>query len=215
MQAYGFRHGGYDMYAEIIESDDRVLAIRTQPFRIKKLAVIICTFATLSIIALVIVIMMGNVGVLMATSLLLMAFLLLFFGLRQMSLDRKGRPIFSRGIVFDKVRKRIEIKGKGEGILNFSDIEEIRYEHTRHFGSSGGSHRCLKVTHEYSLALRASDGTYVYVASGREAISSQLRNEISKALGKPITYLGSAGHLEGGQDETFRAVQEKLSKKRD
>ncbi len=204
------------MYAEIIESDDRVLAIRTQTFGIRKLAVIICTFATLSIIALVIVIMMGNVSVLMAISLLLMAFLLLFFGLRQISLDRKGRPIFSREIVFDKVRKRIEIKGKGEGILDFSDIEEIRYEHTRHFGSSGGSYgESLKVKHEYSLVLRASGGTYVCVATGDEAVSSRLRDEISKALGKPITYLGTAGHLEEGQDEVFRAAQEKLRKKRD
>lgn len=204
------------MYAEVIESDDRVLAIRTQPFRIKKLAAIICAFAILSIMVLVIVIMMGNVSVLMAASLLLIAFLLLFFGLRQMSTDRKGRPIFSREIVFDKVRKRIEIKGKGEGILSFSDIEEIRYEHTRYFGSSGGSYgESLKLEHEYSLVLRASDGKYIYVAAGSEAMGSQLRNEISKALGKPITYSGSAGHLEEGQDEIFRAAQEKLRKKRD
>jgi len=124
--------------------------------------------------------------------------------------------MFPREIVFDKVRKRIEIKGKGEEILSFSDVEEIRYEHTRHFGSSGGEYgESLEVTHEYSLALRASDGTYIYLAEGSEAMGSQLRNEISKTLGKPITYLGTAGHLEEGQDQIFRAAQEKLSKKRD
>jgi hypothetical protein len=202
------------MYAEIIESDDRVLVIRIQTSRITNLAAIICVSATLSLIALVAVIIMGKVGIILP--LLLMAFLILFLRLRQMSPDRKRRPIFSRGIVFDKVHKRIEIKGKRERILNFSDIEEIRYEHTRHFDSSGGSYgESLKVKHEYSLVLRASDGTYVCVATGDEAINSRLRNEISKALGKPVTYFGSAGHLEEGQDEIFRAAQEKLSKKRD
>ena len=202
------------MNAEIIESDDRVLVIKIQTSRIRNLAAIVSTFATLSIIALVVMIIMGKVGIMLL--LLLTAFLTLFLGLRKISRNREGRLMFPREIIFDKVRKRIEIKGREEGILSFSDVEEIRYEHTRHFGSSGGEYgESLEVTHEYSLALRASDGTFTYVAAGSEAMGSRLRNEISKVLGKPITYLGTAGHLEEGQDRIFQAAQEKLSKKRD